>query len=295
MDMSVDQKTKSEAICLTMPDCDKISSVGYLYQVGVKETCQLHTHDFYEIFYIIKGKAIHAINGEKQVLLQGMLVFIRPSDTHEYAFLNHYDFEILSIGIECWLVERVCKYLGLDLAQFHKPKLPPMIMQDGAHCWELQKKLMRIHEKEKGEERQRYFLSIFPEILYQFYYDSNYQNEMVIPAWLSNVIEKMEKKDNFLPGLPRMIELANVSQEHLTREFKRFLGITPTEFINIKKINYGVELLLERKYDILEVCYMCGFNNLSYFYKIFEKTYHCTPKEFLKYHQKSDRAGGIGT
>lgn len=279
---------KSEAVSLTLPDYDKISGVGYLYQKSVKETYPLHTHDFYEIFYIIKGKAIHEINCEKQALMQGMLVFIRPEDVHQYTFINNYDFEILSIGIERELVEHVCSYLEIDLMKLHKLKLPPMIVQDGARYWEMQNKLFMIDTKERGIERQKYFLSIFPEIIYQLYYHSSYQNEMVIPVWFSDVIKEMEKKDNFLLGLSKMIELSNVSQEHLTREFKRFLGITPTEFINIKRINYGVELLLQRKYSILEACYMCGFNNLSYFYKIFDKTYHCAPKEFLKLHLKPD-------
>ncbi|MCM1047431.1 MAG: AraC family transcriptional regulator [Clostridiales bacterium] len=278
---------KSEVINLTLPDYEKVTGVGYLYQKSVKETYQLHTHDFYEIFYIIKGKAIHEINYEKQVLRQGMLVFIRPEDVHQYTFINNYDFEILSIGIECEVVEYVCDYLEISLMQMHRSKLPPMIMQDGAHSWNMKDKLMMINTKERGVERRKYFLSIFPEIIYQLYYNSKYQNEIVIPVWLSDIIEEMEKKDNFLLGLSRMIELSNVSQEHLTREFKRFLGITPTEFINIKRVNYGVELLLQRKYSILETCYMCGFNNLSYFYKVFDKTYHCTPKEFLKFHLKS--------
>lgn len=283
---------KLEAISLTLPDYDKVSGVGYLHQKSVKETYPLHTHDFYEIFYIIKGKAIHEINCEKQALTQGMLVFIRPEDVHQYTFINNYDFEILSIGIECEIVEQVCDYLGIDLMQLRRPKLPPMLMQDGAHSWNMQKKLLKINTKERGIERRKYFLSIFPDIIYQLTYHSNYQNEIVIPVWFSDIIEEMEKKDNFLLGLSRMIELANVSQEHLTREFKRFLGITPTEFINIKRINYGVELLLQRKYSILETCYMCGFNNLSYFYKIFDKIYHCTPKEFLKFYFKHDKKQG---
>ena len=52
MDDKMSRKMKSEAVSLTLPDYDKISGVGYLYQKSVKETYPLHTHDFYEIFYI---------------------------------------------------------------------------------------------------------------------------------------------------------------------------------------------------------------------------------------------------
>jgi AraC family cel operon transcriptional repressor len=85
-------------------------------------------------------------------------------------------------------------------------------------------------------------------------------------------------------GLDAMIKLANFSQEHLTREFHKHLQMTPTEYINIKRINYASDLLLQQKYKIVDVCYMSGFNNLTYFYKIFHKQYNCTPKEFIKKH-----------
>lgn len=67
------------AVLLSLPENDKLSGVGFLHQVSVKETFQCHTHDFYEFFYVLKGKAIHDINGQKIALSQGTLVFIRPA------------------------------------------------------------------------------------------------------------------------------------------------------------------------------------------------------------------------
>jgi AraC family cel operon transcriptional repressor len=280
----IDKDLNLKIVCLSLPDLDIKCGVSYLHQKSVSETYPLHTHDFYEIFYVMEGKAIHEVNGETLVLTKGALIFIRPSDTHQYKFINNHDMEILSIGIENKIVENVCNFIEIDLSEFHKFKSPPMIKLEGSHCWDMIQKLQLISKKERGIERRRYFMSIFPEIVYHLYYHADYQEDTIIPIWFSHMIDEMANKDNYLQGLTRMIELANVSQEHLTRGFKRYLGITPTEFINIKRINYGAELLLEGKYSILEICYMCGFNNLSYFYKIFEKYYKYTPKKFLKSH-----------
>ncbi len=278
----IDQKLNPTIDCLSLPELDVICGVSYLHQKSVSETYPLHTHDYYEIFYVMEGKAIHEVNDETLVLTKGTLIFIRPSDTHQFKFINNYDMEILFIGIGKEIVESVCNFMELDLLEFHKFKTPPMIKLEGSHCWDMAQKLQLISKMERGIERRRYFMSIFTDIAYQLYYHEDNQEDTVIPIWLSNLIDEMGKKDNYLQGLTRMIELANVSQEHLARGFKRFLGITPTEFINIKRINYGVELLLKGKYSILEICYMCGFNSLSYFYKVFDKHYKCTPKDFLK-------------
>jgi len=90
----------------------------------------------------------------------------------------------------------------------------------------------------------------------------------------------MSKPENYIAGLPKLLELAHSSQEHLTREFRRHLDLSPTEFINMKRLNYAAELIIEGKMEITEICYACGFNNLSHFYHCFKKQYGCAPKKF---------------
>ena len=66
----------------------------------------------------------------------------------------------------------------------------------------------------------------------------------------------------------------------MNRAFKLYMKLTPTEYINIKRMHSASELLLEGNLDIADICYICGFNNLSYFYAVFRQLYHCTPKAF---------------
>lgn len=147
----------------------------------------------------------------------------------------------------------------------------------------MEHKLDLIGSKSAGTERKTYFLSLLPELLYLFLSHDQKETE-VLPIWLTNLLAAMNEPQNFITGLDALISLADFSQEHLTREFRKRLHMTPTEFINFKRINYAASLLLQHKYDILKVCYMSGFNNLTYFYKIFRKHYNCTPKDFVKRH-----------
>ena len=107
-------------------------------------------------------------------------------------------------------------------------------------------------------------------------------NLETMPKWFSDLIAEMNLKENFILGLPKMIELAHISQEHLNRIFRKYLNMTPTEFINKKRIDYSIELMLNNHENITEISYMCGFNNLSHFYHIFKKQFHCSPKQFIK-------------
>lgn len=271
---------QEDVIRLSLPQSDKLSGVGFLHQVSVKETFPCHTHDFFELFYVTKGKAIHDVNGHKMVISQGTLVLIRPSDVHQYFFIDNFDMEMISIGVECSLMEAACNYLNIDVNGLIGSELPLHIFYTGGKHWNMVEELMLIAKKEKGNERKTYLMSILPDLLYQM--QTNGENhEKILPTWLSKLIEEMSITENYVAGLPKMLSLAGVSQEHLTRAFKKYVELTPTAFINMKRISYSAELLVQGNDNILDICYSSGFNNVSYFYKIFEKTYHCTPKQFF--------------
>ena len=92
-----------------------------LHQCGVPATYKIHTHDFYELFLVSHGGAIHAVNGRSQLLSEGSFVLMRPRDVHRYDFFNNADFELLDIGIPRAVFERLCDYLQLDRAIFDFP------------------------------------------------------------------------------------------------------------------------------------------------------------------------------
>jgi len=265
-----------------------IDGVSFLRQKSVRETFRLHTHDFYEFFYIVRGKAIHEINGENQILSEGDFVLIRPWDEHKYSFLDNFDFEIISVGITCENFNSALNMLETEPEIFNEPALPPIINLYGYNLTDIYRKLCRIERTPMGKERRIYFKAILPYLLYSFISYGEEQPRACVPAWLANVINEMSKRENYIAGLPKLLELAHLSQEHLTREFRRHLDVTPTEFINIKRLNYAAELITEGNTEITDICYACGFNNLSHFYHCFKKRYGCTPKQFEN-EQAADR------
>lgn len=265
----------------SLPEKEASSGVSFLYQTSVKDTFPSHTHRFFELFFVLKGKAIHHINGEREILSQGDLVFIRPEDVHYYSFVDHYDMELLSLGIDSDLIERSCAFIDIPLEAFVTPAFPRRIHYADQDYWPVAQMLLLIRTKALGEERRKYMLSLLPILLCTFQFDTPVYSDPM-PDWLSRLIDKMEKPENFTAGLPRMIELSGVAQEHMNRVFKRFLGMTPTAYINLKRINYGADLLCQGNTDIIDICFHSGFNSVSSFYHAFRKAYHCSPREFLR-------------
>lgn len=249
-----------------------------LHQFGVQGTYKIHTHDFYELFLVPNGSAVHVVNGRPQLLTEGSFVLIRPGDIHRYEFFNSDAFEIIDIGIPETLFLRICAYLQVDRDVFDKPPLPLHCVLSGASLSDVQRKLLQSGRMEDREAGYRYMVSVFPYLVGMFL--SAPEPERQLPPWLSALLEKMDEPENFIAGLPRLVALANMSQEHLTRSFHRYLGATPTAFINAKRLGLAAELLLTTETPVIDVGGLCGFNSQSRFYRLFTERFGCPPKVF---------------
>ena len=73
---------------------DEDTGCRYRYIFSESERFLLHGHDFYEIFITVIKKIVHMVNGEKQHLAVGSMVFVRPDDIHSYESKpgNQYNF-----------------------------------------------------------------------------------------------------------------------------------------------------------------------------------------------------------
>ena len=71
-----------------------------------------------------------------------------------------------------------------------------------------------------------------------------------------------------------------ISNSQLYRKIKEIFGFSTGDLIRTIKIKYAAELLCKSPLTVSEICFQSGFNNRSYFYREFKKTYHLTPKEY---------------
>lgn len=98
--------------------------------------------------------------------------------------------------------------------------------------------------------------------------------------------------DHTLAHLTREITLeeiaavASLSVTSFCRYFKTITHKTYSQFVNEIRISYACRALLEGQQSIQMICYECGFNNLSNFYRQFKKVQGISPLEY----QKSQRA-----
>ena len=79
-------------------------------------------------------------------------------------------------------------------------------------------------------------------------------------------------------------KLTHLTTAAFCRYFKKTTHLTFTDFINQYRVNQAKKLLLHQK-NVTEACYASGFENLSYFNKMFKKLTGENPSQFKKKHQ----------
>lgn len=91
-------------------------------------------------------------------------------------------------------------------------------------------------------------------------------------------------KDHFsdIRGIGDAAEVCQVSQEHLTRAFRRETGQTPLQYLTKLRIEHSLFLLLNTRDSIESVAVACGFLNGNYFAKVFRRYLNCSPEEYRK-------------
>lgn len=85
------------------------------------------------------------------------------------------------------------------------------------------------------------------------------------------------QKEVSLEDLAKHVGMTEVS---FSRFIKKRTGKTFVDSLNEIRLGHASRLLIDTTESIAEIAYKCGFNNLSYFNRVFKNRKGCTPKEF---------------
>ncbi len=87
--------------------------------------------------------------------------------------------------------------------------------------------------------------------------------------------------ENYKNGeLSELARLLGYQTPWLSRTVKRLLGHTYKELLQIKRLNQAAFLLQSTRLPVADICVAVGYDNTSYFHRIFREYYHMSPKEY---------------
>lgn len=231
------------------------------------------------MFLTLGGTAKHYVNDSYFDVTRGYLIFIRDKDVHDYI-CSEEGFEFLNLAFTEKTLEDLLDYLGDGIAkeQLLNSINPPQVRLTDNETERLHMKLASLNaldytDRAKLKTKTRALLA---EIFTTYFSDFSEEKED-IPFWLENAVEKMKLPKNFIGGKERFYELCGRTREHATRSLAKYYGITPSRYVNDLRLCYAANLLYASNLSVTDICFECGFKNLSWFYGEFEKKFGVSP------------------
>lgn len=98
---------------------------------------------------------------------------------------------------------------------------------------------------------------------------------------LQEILAYVEKNYNEEIDIKKAASIANLSVPSFCNYFKKLMNFTYTDFINQYRVQRACIMLHQEK-TINEISFECGFNNVTYFNKVFKTIMKKTPSQYKK-------------
>jgi len=82
-------------------------------------------------------------------------------------------------------------------------------------------------------------------------------------------------------SLQELAAIAQLSQYHFCRLFKRSTGLSPHKYVTHQRVEKAKRLLKQGSMTLAEIAMICGFNHQSHLHRHFKRQTGVTPKTWL--------------
>lgn len=254
-----------------------------------------HWHEHFEILHINEGIGHFKIDGRNYTLCQGQAVIINSRELHSgYTTDNqicNYDAFVFDLKFLQNILDDVCTEEYIKPLLLKEKKFTNLIcpMEGEKQCLEIIHSMLSAC-KEQAPHNKLYIKAQLYSLLFTLYsanavIDCEAEGSDKPGINLDAIKDALNFIDNHFSEkltLEAIAGAASLSKYHFIRVFKAATSMNPTEYINMIRINQAEKCFQLTNMSITEAAASCGFNNLSYFIKIFKHHKRVTPYQYKK-------------
>ncbi|MCK6473964.1 MAG: AraC family transcriptional regulator [Planctomycetes bacterium] len=243
-----------------------------------------HRHDFPEVFWVERGAVTHTVNGTKQSLRAGDLTLIRPDDAHVFRSTPVASVCMVNVAFPAAHLDafRARHFAKGRPWPWRGDRLPARV-RIGAE--DLPRMAWLADELARGPQTRLRLEAFLAGLLLCVERAGDAPAHGHLPEWLRAALRDFARPDHFAGGVPELARLAGRTQEHVSRVVRKHMDCTTTDLVNDLRLEYAARELGMSGRPILEIALDAGFENLSYFYRLFTRRFGATPKQHRRHRQ----------
>lgn len=252
----------------------------------------LHWHEETEFIYIKKGVGIITVDFDERIVHEGTLILILPGQLHSINQLddNNMEYENILFNIDM-LSSGKTDYCSQD---FFTPLLKgeiqfPTFFPPEHPCHDEITFCIDSIDNICNTFSPGYQLYIKGNLFFIFYtlfskciLKNKARTNQKAMDKIKFIIKYTENNYTEKISIQDIADAMNLSQSHFMKFFKNTMGCSYIDYLNDYRLTMASRLLLSSESTILTIAGEVGFDNLSYFNRMFKKKFNITPSEYRK-------------
>lgn len=259
-----------------------------------------HRHNFIEVLYVCEGSLTNIIGGKQVIIEAGELLFLNQFTRHEILPAGKNDIAInFMILPEFFDVAYTMAGSNNVLADF----LVNVLRQNEekgeylhfrvAEVLQIQNLLENmIYSLVTGRGDQNRINQTTMGLIFLYLLDSVQYAEMRVPNQYENMISMTTLdyiEQNYKTAtLTELCVRLHLPMHVLSKMIKKNTGFNFKELLQRKRMNKAIELMCETELPISDIIAAVGYENGSYFHRVFREKYHVTPRAFREINRKRE-------
>lgn len=255
-----------------------------------------HYHPELELHYVIKGEGIRFIGNNINNFSAGEMVLLGENLPHTWRCKEEYFQPESGLNVEAIVIHFRSDCFGESFLNLPEAHLIPQLferaksgiiihgqtrerlaslMLNAVHATDLDRIIHLLSILKLLAETDETSHIALPK---QFVPESNEYATLRLNKVCSYTLSNYKREIS----LEEVSAISNLSVTSFCRYFKMMTKMTYYNFLTQIRISHACRLLIDDNYPTNVVCYECGFNNVSNFYRHFKRITGLTPLEYKR-------------
>lgn len=260
---------------------------------------ELHSHEYMQLCYILKGRCQHTTNGVSSILVKGDFFSIPPFMEHEMNSINDEVTELVIIDFMPFFVNDSMRSeqqirSSLDYAYLKpflavKDDLFPRINLSSARQTEVEELIGKM-SKELTDREMGFQFSVKADLLKMLITVGRELERSLtshkagnLGRYIYEAIDFIKENYNQPICLEDVARVTGVAPTYFSNLFRDSLNKPFIKYLNEMRIRSAMDMLKESDYNITEIGMSVGYNHLSHFNRMFKQVTGLTPTEYRKH------------
>lgn len=253
-----------------------------------------HHHTAFEITMVLRGSGVYSTKATEFTFYDGDIFFFSTDEIHWIKTLST-SAEFINIHFEpryIWSDNFGISSKELIKIFFSRKKKPFNKIDALSPSASIIRELIFKIEEEAKEKKPEFetmlkicLVNILVEIIRSYdghlsELDISYSSQSL--RYMEDALKYIDEHLDSDISLETLSDVAHMSKTYFCGQFKKLNGISPWEYITIKRVERAITYIESTDLTKLEIAAKCGYNNTSNFYHAFRRVTGKTPSDYKK-------------